>query len=207
MNGARMGVATSWNMLVNHCATAEYCILINDDVFVVHHWIDTIVYTLKNNQNIGVVGLNAYEGENSKLSPNNIPTYVEANIMLGSKLTPILSARGYAFGFRRSDYIAVNGFDQNYFYFFEEIDFNLSMMKYLNKRNCILSYPIVMHMHGATTFKETNYTEVFECSKKRFEEKWQTKWEDIRTIFNHIAVPEINTELLNEWNSNVNIWG
>ncbi len=207
MHRERLGVPTAWNTLVNHNKAFEYCILINDDILVTHHWIDTVIFTLKHNNNIGVVGLNAYEGERSSLPPNNIPTYIESNILLGSRISPVLSARGFAFGFRTDDYKAINGFDQRFFCFFEEVDFNLNMMKILNKRNCILSYPILKHIHGATTFSQLpNHTDIFLESKKKFEEKWNIKWNELRTIFNIGTIPALNNEL-NEWNSNVDIWG
>jgi GT2 family glycosyltransferase len=206
MNTKRLGVAQSWNTIIKHC-DSEFIILLNDDVAVVHNWLDVVIYTLKNNEKIGVVGLNAYEGYNSYLLPNNIPTYVEAKIMLGGNIHPILSSRGYAFAFRRNDYNKIGGFDNSYFCFFEEVDFNLSMMTVLSKRNCILSYPIIKHAHGSTTFKElSNHTDTFEKSKFIFEKKWKISWERIRELFHYKKIPEINFAL-NEWNSNYNIWG
>lgn len=203
-----MGVAKSWNDLINS-TESDYCILLNDDVLVSEHWIQTILYTLKNNPQIGVVGLNAYEGGYSKLPENNVPTYVESTILLGSKFSPILSARGYAFGFRKSDYVNVGGFSDQYYCFFEEIDFNLKMMTMLKKRNCILSYPILKHAHGATTFAELkNPSAVFENSKKKFEASWNMSWpSSLRTRFNSSTIPHINKDELNEWNSNIAIWG
>jgi GT2 family glycosyltransferase len=205
MHKKNYGVAVSWNNLTRHF-NSEIVILLNDDVEVSHNWIDAIIYTLDNNNSIGVVGLNAYEGDNSHISSNNIPTYVESKILLGGNLHPILSARGYAFGFRRADFDAVGGFESSYFCFFEEIDFNLSVMTTLGKRNCILSHPTIKHRHGATTFKELgNHDDIFRNSKEIFEVKWNVKWEKIRTKFDSNSIPRI-TEPLNEWNSNYNIW-
>lgn len=206
MHSQRYGVATAWNNLTRHLES-EIVILLNDDVEVIHNWLDVAIYTLENNEQIGVVGFNAYEGDNSKLEANNMPTYIESKIMLGGNLHPILSARGFAFAFRRYDFDAINGFDSNYFCFFEEIDFNFAMMMNLNKRNCILSYPILKHYHGVTTTRElSNHTDIFNKSKARLESKWSTKWPDIRTTFNVTNIPVIKCQL-NEWNSNYNIWG
>ena len=95
----------------------------------------------------------------------------------------------------------------DYFCFFEEIDFNLSMMRYLNKRNCILSYPILKHIHGATTFKELgDHSVIFKESKRIFELKWGVAWENLRSLFHNKNIPRIKN-ILNEWNSNFNIWG
>lgn len=206
MNQKRLGVASSWNTLVRH-ANSEIVVLLNDDVVLEHNWLDVITYTLENNPQIGVVGLNAYEGSNSYLLPNNIPTYVESKILLGGNLHPIISSRGYAFAFRRIDYDAVGGFDNSYFCFFEEVDFNLSIMTLLNKRNCILSYPIIKHHHGATTFNQLrDHSAIFNDSKIIFEKKWNVSWDKIRDLFKVKNVPNINLPL-NEWNSNYNIWG
>lgn len=206
MNSERRGVPACWNLLTRHYQS-DYTILINDDIIVRHNWIDVVLYTLKNNYGIGVVGLNAFEGENYNRPENNVPTYVEAKILLGGNLHPILSARGFAFGFRTRDFDQICGFDETYFCFFEEIDFNLSMMKYLNKRNCILSHPILHHKHGATTTKVLQKpTETFVKSKLLFEAKWEVKWDNIRKYITAEGIPLL-TEPLNEWNSNYNIWG
>ncbi len=206
MHTSRYGVARAWNNLSTH-VESEIVILLNDDVEVAHNWIDVIIYTLDNNPDIGVVGLNAYEGDNSKLTLPPIPTYIESKIMFGGNLHPILSARGFGFGFRRLDYDMIEGFDNRYFYFFEEVDFNISMMKKLNKRNCILSYPILKHHHGVTCMKDINYhPNVFSESMKKFEEKWNVKWSSIRELFAFDEIQNI-TAPINEWNSNYNIWG
>jgi GT2 family glycosyltransferase len=206
MNKQRLGVAKSWNNISRHF-NSEIIILLNDDVEVSNNWIDVMIYTLDNNTEIGVVGFNAYEGDNSSLPANNTPTYIESKIMLGGNMHPILSARGFGFGFRRIDFDNIGGFNSDYFCFFEEVDFNLSMMKYLNKRNCILSYPILKHIHGATTFNQLiDCSKTFNESKKIFELKWNISWDKIRDIFNITNIPKINSTL-NEWNSNYNIWG
>lgn len=205
MHNQRYGVSTAWNNLTRHLES-EIVILLNDDVEVTHNWLDVAIYTLDNNDQIGVVGFNAYEGDNSRLESNNVPTYVESKIMLGGNLHPILSARGFAFAFRRHDFDVIKGFDTNYFCFFEEIDFNIAMMN-LNKRNCMLSHPIFKHYHGVTTTRELpNHHEIFDKSKAWFESKWGTKWSDVRVTFNVANIPAIKCPL-NEWNSNYNIWG
>jgi hypothetical protein len=205
MHTERLGVAKSWNDLTRH-AESEIVILLNDDVEVANNWIDVATYTLNNNPQIGVVGFNAYEGNNSRLQSNNVPTYVESNILLGSNLHPILSAKGFAFAFLKKDFNDVGGFDNSYFCFFEEIDFNLSIMK-LGKRNCILSYPIFKHAVAATTTKELlDHKITFLKSKEYFENKWGVKWESLRALFNKSSIPDINNCTLNEWNSITDTW-
>jgi GT2 family glycosyltransferase len=205
MHTERLGVAKSWNDLTRH-VESEIVIILNDDVEVANNWIDVATYTLNNNPQIGVVGFNAYEGDNSRLQPNNVPTYVESDILIGGNLHPVLSARGFAFAFRRCDFDLIGGFNESYFCFFEEIDFNLSMMTIANKRNCILSYPIMKHIHGATTVKELKSpSEIFKSSETTFEIKWNIKWKNLRDLFNNKNIPKL-TEQLNCWNSNIEIW-
>lgn len=204
MHSQRYGVATAWNNLTRHLES-EIVILLNDDVEVAHNWLDVAIYTLENNEKIGVVGFNAYEGDNSKLEANNIPTYVESKIMFGGNLHPILSAKGFAFAFRRKDFDVIGGFDSLYFCFFEEVDFNLAMMN-LNKRNCILSYPIFKHAVGITTTRELkDHSAVFMKSKEWFESKWSISWEKLRDTFSVSAIPA-TPSVLNEWNSIINTW-
>ena len=47
---------------------------------------DSTVPVVVFNPEIGVVGFNAYEGDNSLLPANNVPTYIESKIMLGGNL-------------------------------------------------------------------------------------------------------------------------
>lgn len=205
MHSQRMGVSKSWNDLTNH-TDSEYIILLNDDVEVSKHWLSAMYYTLANNEFLGVVGYNAYEGPNRYNVLPIVPSYIESHLMFGSSKAPLLSAKGYAFGFRKSDYLAIGGFDENYFCFFEEVDFNLSMMK-LNKRNAILSYPILFHGVGETTTSVLSDPQlVFNQSKTYFETKWEIKWEDLRTKFSDRIVPWYQLPALNEWNTNIYVW-
>lgn len=204
MHQQRLGVPKGWNDLVNH-TSSEYVILLNDDIEVTRYWIDAMYYTLKNNDFLGAVGYNAYEGPNRYAGNVIFPTYVESKLLFGSPSAPLLSCRGFAFGFRHSDFDLVGGFDERYFCFFEEVDFNLSLLN-LGKRNAILSYPVLFHGHGETTTSVlSNPSEIFQTSKKLFEEKWETKWEDLRTIFNKETIAPLPLEI-NEWNTNVAIW-
>lgn len=204
MHKERRGVSKSWNTLTRH-TSCDIMVLLNDDIVVTRYWLDTLIYSLENNPILGTVGLNAYEGPNRFLGSQIYPTYMEAKLLFGSQNHPILSSRGYAFAFRKEDYLQVNGFDERYFCFFEEIDFNLELLK-IGKRNAILNYPNIFHGHGETTTKTfSNPSDIFAESKFKFEDKWKCEFKNIRSIFNHDTIAKIPS-IINEWNTNIAIW-
>ena len=115
-HGARRGVPTAWNTLTAH-SQYEFILLLNDDIEVMKHWLDVIVYILSNNPSIGAVGLNSFEGLRRDIPP--VPSYNESNIQFGSHASPLLSCCGSAFAFKKSDHSSVGGFDERYFCFYE----------------------------------------------------------------------------------------
>lgn len=204
-HGDRLGVPKAWNTLCVN-STKEIILLLNDDIEVNRYWAESICYTLDNNDWIGCVGLNAIEGERPKEFPV-FPTYMESKIMLGSYGSEIVAPRGYAFGFRKSDWKSIGGFDERYFCFFEEIDFALTLYQTKNLRSCILSFPLCHHYHGETTRSVlSDPQKTFEESKLAFEEKWNFKWSDLRRHFACLPSSYIMKEL-SEWNTNLEIWG
>ena len=166
----RIGVAQQWNRLTRH-TDAPTMILMNDDVEVVPDWLEALVFSIeKNPNNAGMVGMKAYQGVNSgnfMLPPAH--SYNEAVMEHGYGM---ISATGFLFGFERSKYDLVEGFDPNFFAFFEEIDFGfrLSQLGYLS---FMLSYPIVIHQGGATTSDPRNVDSkrVFDESREKFNAK------------------------------------
>lgn len=204
-HSGRKGVATGWNTIVKN-SNNDIILLLNDDIEVNPYWLDSTVYTLKNNEWLGLVGLNALEGARPELFPV-FPTYMESKIQLGSAGSEILSPRGFAFAFRKKDWQEVNGFDENYFCFFEEIDFALTLLVKKNLRSTILSYPLLHHYHAETTttvLKDPK--EIFEISKSYFETKWNTRWENLRENISFILKDNKNY-ITKEWNTNLAIWG
>lgn len=176
----RCGVAASWNKLVRH-QYADVVVLMNDDVEVVDHWLDALVYTATRNTNIGMVSLNSYVGvtkEQAKCLPPRID-YRESKIQFGNGT--LLASNGSIFAFRRITYDAVNGFDERYFCFYEEVDFGVSLKK-AGFINAILSYPIVFHAGGATTSDAKNIiaSEEIERSRQKFKEKWGASPDTLR---------------------------
>lgn len=198
----RKGVPKAWNTLCKN-ATKDKILLLNDDIEVNRYWAETICYSLDNNKWLGCIGLNAIEGQRPNEFPV-FPTYMESKIMLGSLDSEIIAPRGYAFAFRKADWELINGFDERYFCFFEEIDFALSLYKNKKLRSGILTFPLLQHYHAETTRTVLeDPMKVFIESKLAFENKWNFKWSELRNNFKNIPLPKE----IKEWNTNLEIWG
>lgn len=152
MTENRLGVAQQWNRLTRH-TTAPITILMNDDIEVVPDWLETLVFSLRNNPHAGMISLKAYQGVNTThFTPPPVPSYNEAVMEQGYGL---ISAHGFLFGFERHKFDAVNGFDPDFFAFYEEVQFSVKLLE-KGWGPYILSYPIVLHQGGATTTDPEN---------------------------------------------------
>jgi GT2 family glycosyltransferase len=196
----RLGVSQQWNRLVRH-TDAPIQILLNDDVEVVPHWLEALVYSLEQNPHAGVVGLKAYQGVTTiNFTPPIVPSYMEAVMERGSGL---LAAQGFCFGFLKSKWTELEGFDPQFFAFYEEIDFGIRLFE-KNWPSYMLSYPIILHQGGATTSDSGNIdaSAVLLESREKFKRK-HPAISEIRAhmdavVANHIWPPvkQWNTGLL-----------
>jgi len=169
MSEQRLGIPKQWNRLVRHVPDADVCVLVNDDVEVVADWLDVLVFTLNMNPMVGMVGLRCETGvtaNNGSRRPH--VDYHEARLLDGSGM--LLSSGGACFAFRRSDWVAVGGFDERYFCFYEELDFGIALTKH-GLYNVIAEYPVVYHMGGATIGANSNASAVLLDSREKFVEK------------------------------------
>ena len=221
-NGARLGIAKSWNRLTRHYADAEIVVLLNDDFEVVDFWLDVLMYSLRENPKVGMVGLNSYVAFTKEqvklLYPKTVYTGADERPTYWHELVPmidyreaklldgggsLLSAQGPAFAFRRKDFDTVGGFDEQYFVYFEELDFAVSMRKH-GLYPFMASYPIGYHQGGATNSDPFNLNaqEHMARSRKLFIEKWGKTPTELREEF--IAAYE--RPVLREWTSQVHNW-
>lgn len=141
------GVAAGWNTLVRAGGKSEYCVILNDDVFVANDWLSYMVYALKENPKVGSFGMNCrfiakgdaaeiIQGPHAKVIPLNVHWRGENLIRTERyKSMPeeedgppgkVMCPTGCFFGFRREIYDLVGGFDERYFAFYEETDFGVS---------------------------------------------------------------------------------
>lgn len=183
----RLGVARGWNDLTRH-TNAPYVILMNDDVEVVPDWYDALVFSLKNNPDAGMIGLTAYQGVNSlNFSPPPVKSYNEAVMQRGEWM---FSATGFLFGFRKEMFDAISGFDDQYFLFYEEIDFGVRLLQ-SGWPSYMLSYPVVVHQGGASTSDSRNVPDpqgVMAASRERFKKKFgsiQAVRDSVEAIWRH----------------------
>jgi hypothetical protein len=85
----------------------------------------------------------------------------------------VVAVGGYAFGFRRSLFREVGGFDESYWRFYEEVDFHTAAT-HQGYANVTLAAPKVFHRIGATMAEvgtETNERNMA-TSRKRYLDKW-----------------------------------
>jgi len=195
----RFGVARGWNDLVRH-TKAPWVILMNDDVEVVPDWYEALVFSLKLNPDAGMIGLTAYQGVNSSnFTPPPIRSYNEAKMQRGLGM---FSSTGFLFGFDRKKFDAIDGFDDGYFLFYEELDFGVRLMR-RGWRSYMLSYPVIIHQGGATTSDTRNVPDVkgvMEESAARF----RSKYGSVREVSNEAS--RLGPVMVNEWNTMLKTW-
>lgn len=113
----------------------------------------------------------------------------------------LLASCGYAFAFRREDFDAVDGFDEQFFVYYEEVDFGVSMRKKLNRTHYMVDYPTIWHMGGATMSAEgMNASERLVESRVKFEAKWGKTMNELHEELAHESPPVRN------WNSHYANW-
>lgn len=195
----RLGVAEQWNRLVRH-TEAPIQILMNDDVEVVEHWLEALVYSIRENPHAGMVGLKAYQGVNStNFSPPPSVSYAESIMERGSGL---LSSCGYLFAFEKAKWTVVGGFDTQFFAFYEEIDFGIRLFRE-NFPSYMLSYPIVVHQGGATTSDPSNIDAPKVIVESR--EKFKAKHPPISEIRRDMDAAQATWPATRNWNTGLSV--
>jgi GT2 family glycosyltransferase len=164
-HGQNRGISAGWNTATRY-HRCEYAVLINDDVIVSRGWLRALIYVLANSPGAGVVGQNwhAFVGDDvQKLleSPTSdrdvIPRDPETKEHVPSRreLEPgdpgrVMAPTGQLFGFRRSDFDAIGGFDEAYKSFYEESCFGTAMAAHQKKIGVQLNWPFNWHMWSET---------------------------------------------------------
>jgi len=200
---SRTGIASTWNRIVRHdVSKRDVVVLVNDDVEVVDDWLDILAFSVLENPNAGMIGLNTYPGQIKEAAPKQMRVdYVEAHLLDGDGA--LVSSHGPIFGFSRSVYDAVGGFDERYFCFYEEVDFGVAL-RTLGYDHYMASYPICYHMGGATNSDPRNL-DAAKCmaeSRAKFVEKWGCGFDGLRRGF-AFKFPK---PLPREWNTQLKNW-
>lgn len=187
MSEERLGVSRQWNRLVRHVPDADIVVLLNDDVEVVDDWLDVLVFSLSRNPRLGMLSLRCETGVTSANAlPRARVDYNEARLLTGGGT--LVSSGGACFAFRRTDWELVDGFDERYFCFYEEVDFGVSLAK-RGFFSAFASYPVVLHMVGASVSSNTDASAVLLASRARFAEKWGTTMDQLRADFSERPEP------------------
>lgn len=124
------GICKSWNDMISFVAS-EYVVLLNDDVMLTPKWLDHLIYFLENNECGGASPNLFFHTEadvpdilagrhvtprdpHTKIPDPNYPGICGSLKPLDPEEYPrvTISASGSGFGFRRSVYAAVGGFDE-----------------------------------------------------------------------------------------------
>lgn len=165
-HGTNRGISAGWNTAVR-AVDADICVLLNDDVIVASGgWLESLVYALEHSPGVGVVGqswhaflpedaaaLLASVDSDLTVIPRD-PTskaQVPERRVLYEDTNPgrVMCPTGQLFAFRRKDFDAVGGFDENFVSFYEESSFGTSMAE----RGLIglqITWPFCFHLWSAT---------------------------------------------------------
>jgi len=204
MSQERSGIAKTWNRLVRHQA-ADVVVLMNDDIEVVPDWLDVLVYSVVQNPYAGMVGLNAYVGvTKDRAVPSHRHEYCEATLHDGGG--ELLSSFGPIFAFSREHYDRVQGFDERFFVFYEELDFGVRLALEQGLVNYIASYPLVFHAGGATLSEPKNLDAAAELawSRELFMSKWGQTLDSLRARI--ASIHATSTMHPREWNTQIKVW-
>jgi len=171
-------------------ATGEYVLILNPDTVVAEDTFSQILDFAKSKHNIGVLGVKLVDGSGTFLpeSKRGIPTpQVAFNKLFGisSKRTGKYYAThlnenetgivailvGAFMLLKRSVYNEVNGFDEAYFMYGEDIDLSY---KILNKgyQNYYYANTQVIHYKGESTRKDVKHLNYFHKAMKIFYKKY-----------------------------------
>jgi len=158
------GITKSWNDLVRF-VDSEFCVLLNDDLFLLPNWLSHLIYFLENNE-CGAAAWNTLFCNDS-----DVP-----QLLAGQPVTPrepqsrnpdpsrahqdndeppgvVMCALGCGFGFRRSVFDRLGGFDERTQQIYNESWFGTKAARDLKLPSYQIPSPRVWHLWSAT-FKE-----------------------------------------------------
>ncbi len=203
MSEERLGISKQWNRIVRHVPDADICVLLNDDVEVVDDWLDVLVFSLAKNPELGMISLRCETGvTRSNGQPRPRVDYQEAEILTGGG-SPLLSAGGACFAFRRVDWKSVGGFDERYFCFYEELDFGVTLAIERRLYSAFASHPVIYHMGGATIASNHDGIALLSESRQRFWVKWERTLDQLR---DELFEMRKSLPIWKQWNSQVQNW-
>ena len=187
-NSENIGFSKANNQGVK-AATGDYLLILNPDTIIAEDTLDKIFNFYINKQNLGVLGVKLIDGsgEFAPESKRGIPTpSVSFNKLFGisSKRTGkyyathleenesgVMDVASGAFMFIKRDvFNEVNGFNEDYFMYGEDIDLSI---KLLNKgyQNYYFPKTKIIHFKGESTNKDSKYLNYFHDAMRIFYKK------------------------------------
>ncbi|MBN4085247.1 glycosyltransferase family 2 protein [Flavobacteriaceae bacterium AH-315-B10] len=166
-------------------AKGEYICILNPDTVVAEDTFTSIISFSQEKENIGIVGCKLIDGTGQFLpeSKRNIPTVkVAANKIFGNSKkyyanyinqdeTGKVDILVGAFMFiKRNVYRKVNGFDEDYFMYGEDIDLSYRVLN-AGFDNYYFADTKIIHYKGESTLKNKNYAKDFYNSMQIFYKK------------------------------------
>lgn len=187
-HGENRGISAAWNTASRACA-AERVVLINDDVIVSGGWLEALLYALDYSPGVGVVGANwhafvaddvaqllASPESDVGVCPRDPISKAQASERRQLEDTNpgrVMCPGGQLFAFRRSEFDAVGGFDEQMKSFYEESSFGTEMAA-RGKIGVQLAWPFNWHMWSATfsASPELKASERLAVSRARYRQRW-----------------------------------
>ena len=213
-NKENLGFSKANNQGVS-IAKGEYICILNPDTVVAEDTFERLLEFANSKQNLGIIGCKLIDGTGQFLpeSKRNIPVIKVAiqKIFGNSKkyyanhlnqdTTGKVDVLVGAFMFvKREIYNKVNGFDEDYFMYGEDIDLSYRILK-SGYNNYYFSDTTIIHYKGESTLKDENYAKRFYTAMQIFFKKHFKRnllfdalvWIGIKLAFLFRYKPEVNS--------------
>lgn len=168
-------------------ATGDYLVLLNNDVIVTPGWLGRLLFHLRHQPEIGLVGpVTNSIGNEAKIDINYRPSdindiFKQAREYTASHWGETLELRNIAafcWIMSRQTYQKIGGLDEQFGKgMFEDDDYCRRIID--SGKKILISDDVFIHHFGGASFKQlqsVEYQKIFEENKKKFEEKWHSKW-------------------------------
>jgi GT2 family glycosyltransferase len=192
-------------------AKGEYLLLLNNDIEPTYGWLNEMMGTMLNNENIGSVGAKlVYPNdshdflkiqsigisftEDKEISGNSFRPYnigsFKSLFHTSVKTKPVMGVTAATLLIKKSVYESVNGLDEEYYYGFEDVDLELKLLK-KGYKNIFCSTALLFHNESPTQineFKKKKHQEKEKYNKNILNRKWG------KYLFENIFKDKLNNE-------------
>ena len=219
-NNENLGFSKGNNIGVQH-AVGEYLCVLNPDTVVAEDTFLKILEFVENREKVGIVGCKLINGVGLFLpeSKRKIP-YVKSAFkkILGNtndyyagdlnenEIGKVDVLVGAFMFLKREVYNEVNGFDEDYFMYGEDIDFSYRVLK-AGYDNYYFGTTTVIHFKGESTLRDKFYARRFYGAMQVFYKKYFKKniifdilvWLGIRLAYVFRKIPKVKTKTIKKY--------